>query len=104
MNHSRKPQSMDRGRGPGTRRAAIYRGADAWWIDSCDADEYREGLTWHLKALLADSARHTSRPTHREALAYALAETGLLSDGDPHTDCGRGPCALGHGHHGACRC
>lgn len=28
----------------------------------------------------------------------------LDSDGDPGQSCGRGPCALGYGHPGACRC
>ena len=33
-----------------------------------------------------------------------LEGRALDGDGDPDTACGRGPCALGYGHAGECRC
>lgn len=74
-----------------------------WIADVCDANEYQDGMPWQLRAL-TDTSTQAVRDTHREALSWALAVTGQLRDGDPHTPCGRGPCALGNDHRGDCRC
>ena len=59
------------------KRAAVYRGAWGWWVDTCLADEYRPGGPWQLRALAAPSAQTHSFPTHAAALEHALAEVGL---------------------------
>ena len=59
------------------KRAAVYRGAWRWWVDTCLAHEYRPGGPWQLRALAAPSAQTRDFPTHTEALAHALVEVGL---------------------------
>ena len=59
------------------KRAAVYRGRRCWWVDVCDAADYRPGGPWQLRALATETGTTCGLPTHEEALRYALAEVGL---------------------------
>lgn len=85
-------------------RAVVWKGKSGrWWVDVCDDKNWRAHLPLDRRALVTAVKDTSPHPTHQEALDAALAAVGLLRDGNPHTPCGRGPCALGDQHQGACQ-